>query len=53
MSFLEHIRGCNNYNPARTVPLFAGINRIGLLRRDNAEALRRFPKTFAVAEDEV
>ena len=42
MSFCDHIRSCNNYDPARAVPLTAGNARVGLLRRDNAEALRRF-----------
>jgi Domain of unknown function (DUF4743) len=53
MSFLDHIRACNNYDPARAVPLLAGNDRIGLLRRDNAEALRRFREIFAVEEDKV
>ena len=53
MSFRDHISLCNNYVPARVVPLTAGNARIGLLRRDNAEALRRFPDVFAVAEDKV
>ena len=48
MSFRDHIRACNNYDPARAVPLFAGDDRVGLLRRDNAAALRRFPDVFAV-----
>jgi hypothetical protein len=53
MSFRDHIRSCNNYDPARAVPLVAGTHRIGLVRRDNAAALRRFPEIFAVADDEV
>src|SRR5246500_2454311 len=53
MSFCDHIRSCNNYDPSRVVPLTAGSARIGLLRRDNAEALRRFPGVFAVAEQRV
>jgi len=53
MSFRDHIRACNNYDPARVLPLIAGNTRIGLLRRDNAAALRRFPEVFAVAEDGV
>jgi 8-oxo-dGTP pyrophosphatase MutT (NUDIX family) len=53
MSFLDHIRACNNYAPARVVPLLAGSNRIGLVRRDNAQALRRFPDVFAVEQDRV
>lgn len=53
MSFRDHIRSCNNYDPARVVPLTAGNTRLGLLRRDNAEALRRFPEVFAAREDAV
>src|SRR6266436_1250155 len=53
MSFRDHINSCNNYDPARVVPLTAGSDRIGLLRRDNAEALRRFPDVFAVKENAV
>ena len=53
MSFRHHIVACNNFEPARVVPLFAGDQRVGLLRRDNAAALRRFPAVFAVADDRV
>jgi Domain of unknown function (DUF4743) len=53
MSFGNHIRSCNNYDPACAVPLTAGCDRVGLLRRDNAEALRRFPDVFAVGRDRV
>jgi len=53
MSFRHHIVSCNNYDPARVVPLFAGRDRVGLLRHDNAAALRRFSDVFAVADDRV
>src|SRR5882672_5916221 len=53
MSFRDHIGSCNNYDPARVVPLTAGGARIGLLRRDNAAALRRFSEVFAVGSDGV
>src|SRR5690348_3676161 len=53
MSFRDHIAACNNYDPARAVPLFAGNERVGLLRRDNAAALRRFSDVFAVADGRV
>src|SRR5437773_11717785 len=53
MSFRDHIVSCNNYDPGRVVPRFAGEDRVGLLRRDNAAALRRFPDVFAVADDRV
>ena len=53
MSFLDHIRRCNSFDPARTVPLLAGTDRIGLLRRDNADALGRFSEVFAVEQNGV
>jgi 8-oxo-dGTP pyrophosphatase MutT (NUDIX family) len=53
MPFRDHIGSCNNYDAAHIVPLTAGGARIGLLRRDNAAALRRFPDVFAVGPDEV
>jgi 8-oxo-dGTP pyrophosphatase MutT (NUDIX family) len=53
MAFSDHIRICNSYHPARVLPLFAGNRRIGLLRRDNAEVLQRFPDVFRVTTDAV
>jgi 8-oxo-dGTP pyrophosphatase MutT (NUDIX family) len=53
MPFTDHIRICNSYDPARAVPLVAENVRIGLLRRDNAELLRRFPAVFRVTTDAV
>jgi 8-oxo-dGTP pyrophosphatase MutT (NUDIX family) len=53
MSFRDHIAACNNYDPSRVVPLMAGGARIGLLRRDNAALLARFPDVFAVGRNEV
>ena len=48
MTFRQHIAFCNSYDPARALPLLAGAERIGLVRRDNAEALARFSEVFAV-----
>ncbi|HEY1298989.1 MAG TPA: DUF4743 domain-containing protein [Stellaceae bacterium] len=53
MSFADHIEFCNSCDPARVVPLVAGGGRIGLVRRDNAAALRSFPEVFAVRDDRV
>jgi 8-oxo-dGTP pyrophosphatase MutT (NUDIX family) len=53
MSFRDHIARCNNYDPTRVVPLVDGSDAIGLVRRDNAEALRRFPDVFRVDDDKV
>ena len=53
MSFADHIRRCNNYDPAGAVPLMAGEARIGLVRRDNAAALARFPTVFRAGPDRI
>ncbi len=53
MSFRNHIGACNNYDPARVLPLTAAGTRIGLLRRDNAAVLERFSDVFAVGSNEV
>ncbi|HKF74214.1 MAG TPA: DUF4743 domain-containing protein [Stellaceae bacterium] len=51
MSLLRHIRACNTYRPERFLPLFLGEDRVGLVRRDNAEVLRRFPRVIEVTSD--
>ncbi len=48
MSFADHIRRCNNFDPARALPLVAGAVRIGWVRRDNAALLAAHPEVFAV-----
>ena len=48
MSLLRHIRQCNAWDPARFVPFWHGGERLGLIRKANAEALRRFPNAYAV-----
>ena len=53
MSFLDRIKACNTYRAERFRPLRHGATRIGWLRHDNAELLRRFPAVFAVADDAV
>jgi 8-oxo-dGTP pyrophosphatase MutT (NUDIX family) len=53
MSFADHIARCNNYDPARAVPLVAGDRRIGWVRRDNATVLTRFPLVFGVEAERV
>ena len=53
MSLLRHIRLCNTWRPDRFVPLWRGEERVGLIRRDNAEALKRFAEVFAVEPDGV
>ena len=53
MSLLRHIELCNDYRADRFLPFRHGADRLGLVRKDNAEALRRFPKLFAVDDDSV
>jgi 8-oxo-dGTP pyrophosphatase MutT (NUDIX family) len=53
MTLLRHIRHCNEYRPERFLPLWHDGQRVGLIRRNNAEALRRFPGIFAVTADDV
>ena len=53
MSLLRHIRACNTYRPERFVPLLMGETRVGLVRRDNAAVLKRFPLAFTVDAESV
>jgi 8-oxo-dGTP pyrophosphatase MutT (NUDIX family) len=53
MSFCDHIAFCNSWNPANAVPLLAGGERVGWLRRDNARLLAPFGDVFAVGQDSV
>jgi len=53
MSFADHIARCNDYDPARVVPLIAGGLRVGWVRRDNARVLTRYAKVFAVEAERV
>ncbi len=53
MSLLRHLRRCNTYRPERFLPLFRGDARIGLVRRDNAEALKPFADVFTVEGEAV
>ena len=50
MSLIRHVRRCNAWRPAQFLALRRGDERIGLVRRDNAAALRQFPAVFAVDE---
>jgi len=53
MALLDHIRACNTYRPERFRPLRRNGERLGLVRHDNAELLRRFPAVFTVSDDAV
>jgi 8-oxo-dGTP pyrophosphatase MutT (NUDIX family) len=53
MAFRDHIAFCNSWDPANAVPLLAGGERVGWLRRDNAALLQPFSEVFAVEADRV
>jgi 8-oxo-dGTP pyrophosphatase MutT (NUDIX family) len=53
MSLLHHVQACNAYRAERFLPFLHDGERLGLVRRDNAETLRRFPDLFRVAPDAV
>jgi 8-oxo-dGTP pyrophosphatase MutT (NUDIX family) len=53
MSLLRHVRECNRFVKERFLPLNHEGARLGLVRRDNAEHLRRFPALFRVEKDAV
>ena len=53
MTLLRHVESCNVYQSDRFVPLTHQGVRLGLVRRDNAVILRRFPAVFAVSADAV
>jgi len=53
MTLLRHIRQCNEYRPNHFIPFWHRDQRLGLMRKKNAEALRRFPAAYDVAEDGV
>ena len=50
MPLLRHIRQCNEYRPDHFVPFWHRGERLGLIRKKNAEALRRFPTVFEVSD---
>ncbi len=54
MSFADHIRACNNADPAHLIPLLARDDRrIGWLPPDNAATLSRFRRVFAAQPERV
>ncbi|HUZ71857.1 MAG TPA: DUF4743 domain-containing protein [Stellaceae bacterium] len=53
MSLLRHIRDCNAFTAECFLPLEHAGERVGLLRRDNAETLQRFTDLFRIGTDRV
>ena len=53
MSFLDHIRACNRWEPSHFLPFQVSGDRVGLVRRTFAEHLKWFPEVFQVERDQV
>jgi len=53
MAYLDHIRACNNFDPAGFRPFRVSGGRLGWLPHDLAETLRRWPEVFRVEADSV
>lgn len=53
MSLLRHVELCNQYDAKDYLPFLHDDARLGLIRRNNADALRRFPTHFLVESERV
>jgi isopentenyldiphosphate isomerase len=53
MAYLDHIRACNNFDPAGFRPFRVGAARVGWLPQALAGELRRWPDVFQVGADAV
>ncbi|HEY4136748.1 MAG TPA: DUF4743 domain-containing protein [Alphaproteobacteria bacterium] len=53
MGFLDHIRVCNDHDPARYMPFFAAGHRVGWVARSFVARLARFADVFVVTEGRV
>jgi 8-oxo-dGTP pyrophosphatase MutT (NUDIX family) len=53
VSFVDHIRACSVFDPARYVPFNVDGVRVGLVRPEFAESLKPFPEVFAVSAGSV
>ena len=53
MAYLDHIRACNNFDPAGFRPFRVGGDRVGYVPHALAEELRRWPEVFRVEDGAV
>ncbi len=53
MSYLDHIRACNNFDPAGFLPLKISDERVGFVRPKLAGRLCAWPEVFDVSETAV
>ena len=50
MSYLDHIRACNNFDPSNYVPFEIDGSRVGWVRRENVGYLTAHEAVFDIAE---
>jgi hypothetical protein len=53
VSYLDHIRACNRWDPGQFLPFLLGSERVGQIRRDFLPFLREWPDVFRVAAEAV
>jgi isopentenyldiphosphate isomerase len=53
MSFLDHIRACNRWEPGNFLPFRIGDAAAGQVRRGFVQHLRHWPEIFRVGEDAI
>ena len=53
MSYLNHIRACNNFNPLAFLPFIVDGAIIGQIKRDFSQLLRGWSDIFVVSDDSV
>lgn len=49
MSFLDHVRTCNRWEPTDFIPFFMSGERVGFMRPSFAQQLKQWPEVFSVA----
>ncbi|MBP6808799.1 MAG: DUF4743 domain-containing protein, partial [Chromatiaceae bacterium] len=50
MSYLDHIRACNRWDPSQFVPFRVDDEQVGLIRRDFVTHLRNCPAILIAGE---
>ncbi len=53
MSFLDHVRRCNSYDPSRFRPFEVGGKVVGRVKTEFCARLAAFPEVFSVKDDRV
>lgn len=53
MSYFDHIRACNNFNPSLFLPFIVDGVIVGQIKRDFSRLLREWPHLFVVSTESV